>query len=166
MWDIRSKSRHFLLGFCFTSIHFREHKNIFSFLIITQCWDGTGSWNTFSWKTRDGLSYRVSTMAADGLMTQGARTLAAMVLTHWGRDKRDAISDDIFKRIFLNESILILIKISLKFVPKGPINNIPALVQIMAWRRLGDKPLSEPMMICLLTHICVTRPQWVNLINP
>ena len=39
---------------------------------------------------------------------------------------------------------------------------IPALVQIMAWRRSGDKPLSEPMMISLLTHICVTRPQWVN----
>ena len=35
----------------------------------------------------------------------------------------------------------------MKFVPKGPINNIPALVQIMAWRRLGDKPLSEPMMV-------------------
>ena len=33
----------------------------------------------------------------------------------------------------------------------------------MAWRRPGDKPLSEPMMICLLTHICVTRPQWVNM---
>ena len=41
-------------------------------------------------------------------------------------------------------------------------NNITALVQIMAWRRLGDKPLSEPMMVNLLTHICVTRPQWVN----
>ena len=52
--------------------------------------------------------------------------------------------------------------ISLKFVPKGPINNIPALVQIMAWRRPGDKPISEPMMVSLLTHICVTRPQWVN----
>ena len=38
------------------------------------------------------------------------------------------------------------IEISLKFIPKGPINNIPALVQIMAWRRTGDKPLSEPMM--------------------
>ena len=37
-------------------------------------------------------------------------------------------------------------KISLKFVPRGPINNIPALVQIMAWHRAGDKPLSEPMM--------------------
>ena len=47
-------------------------------------------------------------------------------------------------------------------VPKGPIDNIPALVQIMAWRRPGDKPLSEPMMARLLTHICVTRPQWVN----
>ena len=54
--------------------------------------------------------------------------------------------DDIFKRIFLNENVRILLKISLKFVPKGPINNIPALVQMMAWRRTGDKPLSEPMM--------------------
>ena len=55
--------------------------------------------------------------------------------------------DDIFKCIFETEKICILIRISLKFVPKGPINNIPALVQIMAWRRSGDKPLSEPMFI-------------------
>ena len=68
-------------------------------------------------------------------------------------------ADDIFKCIFLKENVLILTKISLKFVPKGPINNIPALVQIMAWRRPGDKPLSEPMLIFVLTHICVTRPQ-------
>ena len=67
--------------------------------------------------------------------------------------------DDTFKRIFVNENVSIPIKISLKFVPKGPINNIPALVQIMAWRRPGDKPLSEPMMVSLLTHICVTRLQ-------
>ena len=71
-------------------------------------------------------------------------------------------ADDIFKCIFLNENVWISIKISLKFAPKGPINIIPALVQIMAWRRLGDKPLSEPMIVCLTTHICVTRPQWVN----
>ena len=55
--------------------------------------------------------------------------------------------DDTFKHIFLNENVRILIKISLKFVPKGPINNIPALAQIMAWRRPGDKPLSEPMVV-------------------
>ena len=70
---------------------------------------------------------------------------------------------DIFKCIFLNENIWILIIISMKFVSKGAINNIPALVQIMAWRRPGDKPLSESMMLSLPTHICVTRPQWVNL---
>ena len=64
--------------------------------------------------------------------------------------------------ILLNESVWISIEISMKFVPKGPINNIPALVQIMAWRRPGDKPLSEPMMVRLPTHICITRPQWVK----
>ena len=41
----------------------------------------------------------------------------------------DAIADDIFKCIFLNENVWIPIKISLKFVPKGPISNIPAMVQ-------------------------------------
>ena len=71
--------------------------------------------------------------------------------------------DDIFKWIFLNENVWILINISLKFVPKGPINNIPTLVQIMAWCRSGDKPLSESMLVSLPTHICVTRPQWVKL---
>ena len=70
--------------------------------------------------------------------------------------------DDILKWIFFNENVWISIEISLKFAPKGQINNIPALVQIMAWRRPGDKPLSETMMVSLLTHICVTRPQWVN----
>ena len=65
-------------------------------------------------------------------------------------------ADDIFKSIFLNECIGILLKISLKFVPEVWINNIPALVQIMAWRRSGDKALSEPMMVC------ITWPHWIN----
>ena len=78
------------------------------------------------------------------------------------RLNRCHFADNIFKCIFLNENEWILSRISLKFVPKVRINNIPALVQIMAWRRPGDKPLSEPMIVSLLTHICVTRPQWVN----
>ena len=53
-------------------------------------------------------------------------------------------ADNTFKRIIVNKKIAI--KISLKFVPKGPINNNPALVQIMGWRPPGDKPLSEPMI--------------------
>ena len=71
--------------------------------------------------------------------------------------------DDILICIFSNENEWHSIKISLTFVTNVPINNIPALVQIMAWRRPGDKPLSEPIMVVLPTHICVTRPQWVKL---
>ena len=72
------------------------------------------------------------------------------------------MADDIFKCIFLNENLWISLKISLNFVPEVRINNIPALIQIMAWRRSGDKPLSGTMMVSLMTHICVTRPQCVN----
>ena len=72
------------------------------------------------------------------------------------------LPDDIFKCIFLNENVWISIMIPLKFVPKGLINNIPVLVQMMAWRRPGDKPLSEPVVVILLTHICITRPQLLS----
>ena len=72
------------------------------------------------------------------------------------------LPDDSFKWIFINENIWISSKISLKFVPWVPINRITALVQIMAWCRPGHKPLSEWMMVNLMMHICVTRPQWVK----
>ena len=70
--------------------------------------------------------------------------------------------DDILKLIFLIENVYISNNISFKFVPTVPMNNIPVLFQIMAWRRPGDKPFSEPMMVSLLTHIYATRPQWFN----
>ena len=89
-------------------------------------------------------------------------TLPRCVNTLRPRQNGRHFPDDIFTCIFLNENVRTFIKISLKFVAKGPINNIPALVQIMAWRRPGDKPLSEPMMVRFATHIRVTRPQWVN----
>ena len=54
--------------------------------------------------------------------------------------------NDISKCIFMNEKFYISIRISLKFVPKGTIDNKIALVQVMAWRRTGDKPLSETML--------------------
>ena len=56
------------------------------------------------------------------------------------------LADDIFKCILLNEKYCILIKISQKFVPRGLIGNNLALVKIMAWRQICDKPLSEPML--------------------
>ena len=84
------------------------------------------------------------------------------LLTHWGQDKMDVILQTTFSRAFSEMNVWIPIKISLKFVPKGTINNIPALVYIMAWHRSGDKPLSEPMVVNILTLICIPRPQWVN----
>ena len=90
-----------------------------------------------------------------------------MLLTHWGRDKMAGISQttiwNAFSWMKIYEHVWISINISLKFVPKGRINNIPALVKITAWHRPGDKPLSEPMMVRLPTHICISRPQWVNI---
>ena len=69
---------------------------------------------------------------------EDASSGASFINTLRPRQDGRHFSDNIFKCIFLNENVLILIKISLKFVPKGPINNMPALVQIMAWRQPGD----------------------------
>ena len=55
------------------------------------------------------------------------------------------LTDDIFKYIFLNENYRIPIQLTLKFVPRTPIDNTPSLVRVMAWRRTGDKPVPEPM---------------------
>ena len=55
-------------------------------------------------------------------------------------------ADDIFKYIFFIEHLWLSIRFSLKFVPKVPIDNKPALIQTMAWRLTWDKPLSEPKM--------------------
>ena len=104
----------------------------------------------------------------DDTFNKKRQTFPFSITTWWGvntlrqRQNGRRFPDDTFKRISLNENVRLSVKISLKFVPKGPINSIPALVQIMAWRWSGDKPLSEAMMFSLLTHICVTRPQWVN----
>ena len=78
------------------------------------------------------------------------------------RQNRCNCADSIFKCISLNKNALILLTISLTFVSKVQINNIPGLVQIMACCRPGNKPLSEPMVASFLTHICMTWLQWVN----
>ena len=46
----------------------------------------------------------------------------------------------------VNEKFCILVTVSLKFVPKGLIDNNPSLVQIMVWRRIGGNPLYGPMI--------------------
>ena len=69
-------------------------------------------------------------------------------------------ADDILKCIILNENLYIFIKISLKFIPKGQIDNKSTLVKEMAWHLTGAKPLSELMMIQSATcfHSCGWHP--------
>ena len=68
-------------------------------------------------------------------------------LTHLSLGKMAAIlAEDYFKCILLNKNDRIVIRVSLKFVPRSPVDNKPALVQVLAWRRIGDKPLFEPML--------------------
>ena len=71
-------------------------------------------------------------------------TYPCLISSPTGQNGRH-FADDIFRCIFVNEKFCILIKFSLKFVPNGPIDNNPVLVQIMAWRWIGAEPLSEPM---------------------
>ena len=67
------------------------------------------------------------------------------------------IADNIFKFIFCF--------ISSKSVPKGPIDNIPEFIRIMAWSRPGEKPLFDPMIVRSPKHVCVTGPHWVEKNN-
>ena len=110
------------------------------------------------WRTAARLSYVLSRSTTWRLSRWGCYFLNTLRTRQNGRH----FVDGTFKCIFLNENARFSIEISLMFVPKGPINNIPALVQIMAWHQPGDKPLSEPMVVSLPTHIYITRPQWVH----
>ena len=81
-------------------------------------------------------------------MSSEQQQCLTFLLTHSPLDKMAAISaDDICKCNFVNENYKIPIQISLKLVPRSTINSNPALVQVMAWRRTGDRPLPEQVMI-------------------
>ena len=96
---------------------------------IVAAWSPSGQWVNSLWPGQTG-QYVVNTLRR--------------------RQNRRHLADDIFKSILLIENVLIAITISQKFIPTGPINNIPSLVQIMAWSWPGDKPLSEPVMVTIV----------------
>ena len=82
-------------------------------------------------------------------------------LTHWGLDKMAAIFKTTFSNAFSGMKICeFWIKLSLKIVPWSPINNNIALVRIMAWRRPGDKPSFDPVLVELLTQLMSIIPNY------
>ena len=80
-----------------------------------------------------------------------------ILLLPWYREKLPPFRRRHLRMHFLKWNVWILLNISLEFVTKVRIDNIPTLGRIMAWCRPGDNPLSETMMVSLLTHVCVTH---------
>ena len=74
---------------------------------------------------------------------------AILISKHLSRDRKAVISH-------LTVSDSFSCQILMKFVPKGPIDNKSAFFRIMAYHRIGDKPISEPKIVSLLTHTCLT----------
>ena len=121
------------------------------------------------WNVQNGPSIAISNSDLlhsfnhwDIYLSSGFHALELFINILRPRQNGRHFADDIFKCLFLNENIWIFLKISLKFVPKVRIINISALVQIMACRLVGAKPLSEPIMVSFVTRVCDTRPQWAK----
>ena len=105
-------------------------------------------WAAYLWFSRD-----------EWYIPQRLRNISALMSTQNGCH----FADDSFKCSLLNENVYILIKISSKFVPMGSMKYIKTSDPIMNCRWPGDRPQSEPMLVRLLTHICFTRPRWVEM---
>ena len=144
----------------FNDIYYEIHANSPHTSIV--CFKTCNRWSVLE---RTGFVRISGQYGADSIYERFLKSPLAKLNTLRPRPNGRYFADDIFKYIFLNENARISLKKSLKFVPKVRINNIPALVQIMAWRRSGDKPLSEAMVVSLLTYVCGTRPQWVNTLH-
>ena len=88
--------------------------------------------------------------------------MAKWVLTYGDQGKMVPVLQMTFSRSSFQWKLYISVQISMKIIRNGPIYNILALVQIMAYHRAIAKPWSEPMMACASTHICITRSQGLN----
>ena len=173
----QSLNRYIRVKWLWTSVSITSHPNLYSLQWRHNEWDGVSKQrhlhcllNRFfrrgSKKTSSGAVQRKHQSSAAPAFVRGIHRWllnstqkrlvvaqanhVASVNTFRPRQNERHFPDDILKCIFLNKTLWISFKFSLAFVHNGLINNIPALVQIMAWRRPGGKPLSEPMMVSLL----------------
>ena len=121
------------LASCFTHGNLNKLDNTFQTIL----------WNTFSLMNIVVFRFKLQL----NLFSVVQQPLCLPYLIHLPLDKMSAIlAEDNFKCIFLNRNYKIPFPISLKFVPRSPTDNKPALVQVMAWCQTGDKPLSEQML--------------------
>ena len=111
----------------------------------------------FSWKIGP-LTSIMAIAYTDKSMSRDSNLMSNWSLTHWGRDKMAAVFLKTFSNAF---SWMKMYELRLRFHW-----NLLLRVQLTIGSDNGDKPLSEPMVVVLLMHICVTRPQLVNSMYP
>ena len=108
--------------------------------------------------TNTRASQHIKLLFSDGIFTHLSLGLSSGIPVDriiWTQNGHH-FADNVFKCIFMNEKFCILNRLSLKFVPKGLIDNIPAFVQIMAWCRSGEYILLDqsPIDVCVYSSHC------------
>ena len=143
-------------------------------LVLTPCWSGAQHWHNDHnaltspiilrewWPSGNPIQLTDLLICPDGCALLLNKYSSIQPLTRWGWDKMATIFQTFSNAFSWMKMYKFWLKFCWSFFPKGSIDNIPALVQIMAWGLVGAKPWSEPMMESLLMHICVTRPQWLD----
>ena len=117
------------------------------------CFTQSRSWLLMTWRCKE-PGYQQSWYWPNWTeITQSRHAKGYTLRLKWNGH---CFADDIFMLIFSNKIVWYLIKILLKIIPKGPFIYSPLLIQIMAWCRLGDKPLSEALVV-QFAHACM-RP--------
>ena len=117
------------------SPHKGQWRGALMFSLICACTSGWGNNQDAGYLRRHRAHYDVTVMNILNNMCSLISHISQIFNILRPRQNGRPFADDIFKYIFLNENLLILNKISLKYFPYCLIDNISALVQIMAWRR-------------------------------
>ena len=126
--------------FCFKARHFIFEENTCDHTVCQ--WQPVRICvNVLTRNSRGGESSKTATTLFTGVCIQHSE------LTNLRPRQNDHhLADGFFKFIFFTENCYVSIQLSLRYVPTCPTDINSALVYIMAWRRTGDKPLSEPMV--------------------
>ena len=148
IWRIISASSALLQVFMWTAYSPRISQSTFRLWLKWQristrlCWGCFVPFWLYRWIWKN--NKRFNKEMYDNIMNVSGYN--SIITTLKPRQSGPYFHDDIFKCVFLNENVWISIENSPNFVAKGPVNNIPVLFQIMAWRLTGAKPLFESVM--------------------
>ena len=114
------------------------------------------------WIHQVAIHFHLLSQSQNYYLPYGSLESQTMILTHLPWAKWLLFRRRHFQMHFYEWKLLYFDLNFTEVLPEGPIDNKPALVQVMAWHRTGSKPSPEPISQSSLGHICGTRGRWVN----